>query len=348
MAEISKAALREKLKKGETAPVYVLFGGETYLRDLAAKTIADRAFRDGDLRDFNEHEFSLTNPEGLKHALASADQLPMIASRRVVRINDVRVAMSANRDTLKEDHEKLLDDYLSNPSPSSVVIFVADELNGNRKLSKLLKSKAVTVLFEALDDGELSRWARSKVGEAGSSIDDGVLRHLIDLVGPDLNRLENEISKLSSAALPDEVITGELVDSLVPRAREIENFDLTDHLVARRKARALDVLKKILDDGAEPVALLGLISYNFRRLLMAKEMMSSGADRAEVAKVVKLRYSDQEPFLAAARRAERSSLVHAIQRIAGTDLSIKTSIGGGGPQGSRMQIEVLVCELAAL
>ena len=72
-----------------------------------------------------------------------------------------------------------------------------------------------------------------------------------------------------------------------------------------------------------------------------------GADRAEVAKVVKLRYSDQEHFLAAARRSSIETLIKAVTRVADTDLAIKTSVGGGGSQGGRMQIEMLVCELAA-
>ena len=44
---------------------------------------------------------------------------------------------------------------------------------------------------------------------------------------------------------------------------------------------------------------------------MAKEMMASGADRREVAGILKMRYNDQEDFLAAARRADRQQLINA-------------------------------------
>jgi DNA polymerase-3 subunit delta len=140
----------------------------------------------------------------------------------------------------------------------------------------------------------------------------------------------------------------ELIDPLVPNSRELTNFELTDNLVSKNRTRALAVLKKILDDGAEPLMILGLISYNYRRLVMAKDLMTRGADRGEVARVLKLRYSDQENFLAAARRADMGQLTRVLARLAETDLAIKTSIGGSGPQGARMQLEVLVCELAAM
>jgi DNA polymerase III delta subunit len=49
--------------------------------------------------------------------------------------------------------------------------------------------------------------------------------------------------------------------------------------------------------------------------------------------------------MATARRADGKALVKAMRRLAETDLAIKTSLGGGGPQGARMQIEMLVAEL---
>ncbi|HQX55452.1 MAG TPA: DNA polymerase III subunit delta [Pyrinomonadaceae bacterium] len=348
MAVIKREDLRAQLRRREMAPVYVLFGPETYLRDLAARTIADFTFADGDLRDFNETEYSLNVDGNLERAIAAANQLPMMAAKRIVRVIDVRVTASGHRDTLREEHETLLTNYFRDPSPSTIMIFVADDLNGVRKIGKLLRAEATAVDFEPMDDGELTNWAREKFKATGTEIDEQALRHLIALVGNDASRVENEAAKLSTAALPERRVTMELIDPLVPNSRELTNFELTDNLVSKNRKRALAVLKKILDDGAEPLMILGLISYNYRRLVMAKDLMLRGADRGEVARVLRLRYSDQENFLAAARRAEMDQLTRVLARLAETDLAIKTSIGGSGPQGARIQIEVLVCELASM
>jgi DNA polymerase-3 subunit delta len=345
---LSRDNLREQLRRREIAPVYLLYGAETYLRDLAVRTITDLAFAEGEMRDFNETAFSLAGETTLQSALAAALQLPMMAARRVVKITDIRISASGFRDTVTEADEPVLSAYLSDPSPNSVVIFVADELNGVRKMSKLLKEKSAAVEFAPLDDRELAEWAQDQITKAGAVVDAATLRYLVGRVGPDLRLLTNEINKLTAAALPGKTITIDLIDVLVPHSRELSNFDLTDHLVAGKKTLAISSLRKMLDDGVEPLQLLGLISYNYRRLLMAKEMMSRGVDRREVAGVVKLRYNDQEPFLAAARRTNERGLAKAIKRLADADLAIKTSRGGGGPQGARMQIEMLVCELALL
>ncbi len=344
---LSREDLRNQLKRREFARVYLLFGAETYLRDLAAKAIADLVLADSTLREFNETEFSLTGAP-VQHALGSAEQMPMISARRVVKITDVIVSATGTKDNLKEDDETALAAYLNRPAETSVVIFVANELDKRRKISKLLLEKTTAVEFKALEDADLIAWAKTKLKDLKAEADERALRHLISLVGNNVRRLTNEIEKLAVAALPDSLITFELIESLVPNSREISNFDLTDSLLAKNKTRSLQILKKIMDDGAEPLMLLGLIASNFRRLYMSKELMREGVERREVARIMKLPYGKQEDFLATARRIETEKLTRIMRRISETDVAIKTSLGGGGTTGSRLQIEMLVCELASL
>ncbi|MDQ3322877.1 MAG: DNA polymerase III subunit delta [Acidobacteriota bacterium] len=342
MAILSREDLRAQLKKREIAPVYLLFGAETYLRDLAAKTITDLVMADSALREFNEIEHSLSESK-VQYALSDAEQLPMIAPRRVVKITNVVVSAAGKKDNLKEEDEEILSRYLLRPAETAVVIFVADELDKRRKIAKLLLDNCVAVEFGALNDDELMKWTRTKLKEFDAEADDRALRHLVGLVGSNARRLTNEVEKLAVAALPDKLITFDLVETLVPDSREIDNFTLSDYLLAKNKKYALQTLKKILDDGGEPLMLLGLIAYNFHRLFLAKELMNQGVERKEVARVMKLPYSKQQDFLETARRADAGKLSRIMQRIAETDLAIKTSKGT-----PRLQIEMLVCELTAL
>ncbi len=83
--QLTREQLREHLKRRDIAFVYTLYGDEAYLRDAAAKYIADLCFGADELREFNEDEYSLNSPEKLRSALAAAEQLSMMASRRVIR-----------------------------------------------------------------------------------------------------------------------------------------------------------------------------------------------------------------------------------------------------------------------
>lgn len=348
MPEITRDQLRSKLKQNEFAPVYVLYGAERFLRDAAARYIGDKVFGPEELREFNETEFSLNTPDNIENAISAAEQLPMLANRRVIRIIDVRVGATAAKDSLKESFEDLITGYLNSPAETSIVIFIADELNGNRKISKLLKQKALAVNFEPLTGRELNGWVQSKIENLGGIADNSVISYLLDIVGNDLQKLSNEIGKLTTAAIPDMKITRELIDQLTPNSREIASYGLTDNLVTGQGTEALKLLRKIVEDGAEPVALVGLIASTYRRLLLAKEMMAQGSSRSEVISTAKIFGSGQESFLSAARRLSKSDLKGALKRIADTDLALKTSLGGGGPTGQALQLEMLVCELAVI
>jgi DNA polymerase III subunit delta len=331
MKVLTREDLREKLKANQIAPVYLLFGAETFLRDLAVKTITDRTLAGCELREFNENSFSL-NDFDIQTSLSAAEQLPMMASRRVVKITELN--------KLKESDEDFLQGYLKRPAESCVVIFVAEELDKRKKLSKLLLDNCVSVEFTPLKDFEIQTWTRQKAKELNVQIDEKALRFLLNLIGNSVRKLTSELEKLAVAALPDSIITQELVESLTPNSREVSNFDLSDQMLAGNRNGAMKVLQKVLNDGAEPLMLLGLIANNYHRLFLAKELMSQGVERIEVARIMKLPPFKQEDFLATARRADTERLSWSMQRIAEADLAIKTSKGT-----PRLQIEMLVSEL---
>jgi DNA polymerase-3 subunit delta len=333
MSSLSREDLRKALKAGRIEPLYLLFGAESYLRDLAARAISEAALRDAPLREFNESSFSLSSVD-VQQAIAAAEQLPMMTARRVVRVTEFSRLREADEDALAR--------YLARPAESSIVIFSADDLDKRRKLSKQLLDACTSVEFAPLSDAELAVWAKSRLRELKAETDERSLHQLIALVGPDVRTLSNELEKLATAALPSGRITMELIDTLVGRSRTLSNFELTDHLVARNRRRALQTLQRLLDDGAEPVMLIGLIAGNFHRLALAKELMARGAAKEEVFRLVAMPYSKREEFLATARRTEPGALARSIERIAAADLAIKTS-----QATPRLQLELLVCELSA-
>lgn len=338
MATVTPQKLAQSLKAGEVAPLYLLHGPEEFRRADAARLIADAALGDAPLREFNEAAFSLASAD-VQRAIAAAEQLPMMARRRVVRVTDFG--------KLKEEQEAALLRYLARPAESAVVVFLADDLDKRRKLSKTLLDACISVEFPAMNDAAAQQWARERLKKLKADTDERTLGQLIALTGTGARRLSVELEKLATAALPSGRITLEMVEALVGRSRELSNFELTDHLVARDRRRSLQTLHRLLDDGVEPLMLLGLVASNFHRLALAKELMAQNRPKEEVFRLVNMPFGKREEFLATARRADSADLARRIKRIAAADLAIKTSLGGGGNSGSRLQLEMLVCELSA-
>ena len=331
MKALSRIELERSLREG-VRPLYLLLGSEIFLRRVAAQTITEAALSRTLLREFNESAFSLlTDP--VQSAIAAAEQLPMMSDMRVVRIRDFA--------KLREADEDVLIRYLNNPAPTTVMIFSADELDKRKKATKVLLDTCTVVDFPPLKDAEAKAWAKSRLKELKVTADDQVLSEIIRLVGTDVQTLFNELEKLASAAASTSRITPDLIDELIGRSRELSNFELGDHLLAGNRKRALETLHRLLEDGAEPVMLVGLIAGNYHRLALGKHLLARGG-REEVFRNIGLPPFKRDAYISTLQRSTAEKIARGIQLTAATDLAIKTS-----QATPRLQLELLVCELSS-
>ena len=331
MKTLSRTELDRSLREG-LRPLYLLLGSEVYLRRVAAQTITENALSRTLLREFNESAFSLLS-DPVQSAIAAAEQLPMMSDMRVVRIRDFARLREADEDTLIR--------YLNNPAPTTVMIFIAGELDKRKKSSKVLLDTCTVVEFAPLKDAEAKSWAKTRLKELKVSADDQVLSDLIRLVGTDVQTLFNELEKLASAAASTgNRITLDLVDELIGRSRELSNFELGDHLLAGNRKKALETLHRLLEDGAEPVMLVGLIAGNYHRLALGKHLLTRGG-RDEVFRNISLPPFKRDSYISTLQRSSAEKIARGIQLTAAADLAIKTS-----QATPRLQLELLVCELA--
>jgi DNA polymerase-3 subunit delta len=331
MKALSRSELERSLRE-QVRPLYLLLGSEIYLRRVAAQAITDAALSRTLLREFNESAFSLLS-DPVQSAIAAADQLPMMSDMRVVRIRDFA--------KLRDADEEVLIRYLNNPAPSTVMIFIADDLDKRKKSTKVLLDVCTVVEFPTLKDAEAKAWAKTRLKELKITADDQVLSEIIRLVGTDVQTLSNELDKLASAAASTNRITPDLVDELIGRSRELSNFELGDHLLAGNRKRALETLHRLLEDGAEPVMLVGLIAGNYHRLALGKHLLARGG-RDEVFRNISLPPFKRDSYISTLQRSSAEKIARGIQLTAAADLAIKTS-----QATPRLQLEMLVCELAS-
>ena len=332
MKTLSRVELERSLRQS-VEPLYLLLGPERYLRGVAARDITEIALGATLIREFNEASFSLLT-DSVRSAVAAAEQLPMMSERRVVRVRDFA--------RLRDADEEVLIAYLANPSPATVMIFTADDLDKRKKSTKALLDYCTVVDFSPLKDSEAKAWARTYLKSAKATADDAVLSEVINLVGTDVQTLANEVDKLVAAALDTGGrITAEMVDELIGRSRELSNFELGDHLMANNRKRALEVLQRLLDDGAEPVMLIGLIAGNYHRLALGKYLFAKGG-REEVFRNISMPPFKRDSYISTLQRSDARKIARGLQLTAAADLAIKTS-----QATPRLQLEMLVCELAS-
>lgn len=331
MKSLTRVELERSLRE-RVEPLYLLLGPERYLRRVSVQAITEAGLAATLIRDFNESSFSLLT-DSVQSAIAAAEQLPMMSERRVVRVRDFAKLRDADEETLIR--------YLNNPSPSTVMIFIADDLDKRKKSTKALLDACTVVDFSPLKDSEAKAWAKNYLKTLKAAADDQVVGEIVNLVGTDVQTLANELDKLASAALDTGRITSDHVDELIGRSRELSNFELGDHLMANNRKRALETLHRLLDDGAEPVMLIGLIAGNYHRLALGKHLLTRGG-REEVFRNVSMPPFKRDSYISQLQRSDAKKTARGIQLTAAADLAIKTS-----QATPRLQLELLVCELAS-
>lgn len=333
----SQSDFHRKLKAGQIAPLYLFEGSEAYLRDRSLKKLTEAAV-DVSVRDFNFAAISVAQGD-LGEALAMARQFPMISPRRMVVVTDFEAISD-------DDQLELLKNYVRNPVESSVLVFVSKGLDNRRNISTILRKSCEVVSFDALDERDgAPNWIRDYVTQAGCAIDTGAASYLVGMAGVNLMSLAMELDKLIAYVGEKGRITQSEIDLLVRHSREHSNFELTDAIVDGDRKKALNLLHRIFDNASDnpqtlSLMILGAIASNYRKMLGAKELMKQNAPNSEVAKIVGMSPYVVGRFNERVRRVETERILKGIERIAATDVALKTSRAT-----PRLLLEVLICEL---
>jgi DNA polymerase-3 subunit delta len=137
-------------------------------------------------------------------------------------------------------------------------------VDGRTKLAKLLKEKAVFFTTKKLYDNELPEWTQALVRSKGFTITNKALFLLIDHIGNDLNRLNNEVDKLVLNLSDRKNITEDEVENYVGISKEFNVFELQQAIAQKDLYKAIRIINYFeANPKAAPLPLIFPSLYNF-------------------------------------------------------------------------------------
>ncbi|MEZ5366109.1 MAG: DNA polymerase III subunit delta [Bryobacterales bacterium] len=149
----------------------------------------------------------------------------------------------------------------------------------------------------------------------GLDVDNDTLAELVEMLGGDMARLENELQKLQLYAEPGRPITRADIETLVPEARQSGVFELTDALAHKQRERALRIVDTLHEGGAYWPMQVTLLASLFRQTLAVKEGGARSAKQAmdQLARSgVRTWYSRAQQLVETAEQFSRSDLERAL------------------------------------
>ena len=215
-------------------------------------------------------------------------------------------------------------------SQDLVVIFEKKNLLKKDKLFLNLKKHGKSQEFQLLKGKALENWMRNEFQKEKMKISEQAMNLLLEFVGNDLWQLSNEIKKLvclkktlQSNDLIEEIKSKD-VEILVKPKLEADIFKIIDALAQRNKKKALQLIQENLLKENKPLAILNMINFQFRGLLIAKTLMEEGKSLDDFLKLNIFKPYPTRKCWYASTGFSLSQLKKIYQKIFEADLSIKT------------------------
>ena len=343
MSRVSAQELLGRLEKGKPVPALLLLGEESYLRDECRAQLIERFVPEAS-RTWAVSRYSAERGE-TQAALEQAQTLPMLSPQQVVFLEDGE-AIEKMGEKNRDQAVALLEGYLDDPAPFSVLVVEATGLDQRMKLAKLLMGKTLVVemgLGEDAADRQAAAVALARaIGkEQGVEFEQGAAENLAEFVATDLMRLKTEIDKLATYVAERKVIRRADVSALVVSEKTTTVWELADMLASRQPKMALEFLDRLLRDGEEPLPMLGAMAWMYRKLIEASEIKGA-VNGWQAARALGMRPEQAELALQNARKIPKGQLLNGLRALQKADDRLKR-----GGEDARAVMEFLVTELTA-
>lgn len=222
MPNLALPALQTQIRTGALSPVHVFVGEDTVLMDRMVDAV--EATVDPEDRPFAVERLYATEAGGSPVDIAAAARVyPMLGDRRIVIVlraerllKPKRASRTPEREDEAEDEQAgvsreaadlaPLEDYLAAPSPTTVLVFVATDIDRTRRFSKRLQEKAQVTRFDGIAaerpaDRRQARaaaasWIQEELAREGRTIDTAAVQLLVDRAGGEITRLRGDVERV--------------------------------------------------------------------------------------------------------------------------------------------------------
>jgi len=174
-----------------------------------------------------------------------------------------------------------------------------------------------------LEGAKFKNWVKKEFENYKVKIEINALDELVEFVGNDLWQMENEIKKLANFR-KGKVIEKKDVEIMVKPKIETDIFETIDAIASRNKKRALELLNKHLENGDSPLYLLSMINFQFRNLLIIKDLIEKNKPYYNFQKITGLHPFVIKKSYNQTQRFSLQELKKIYQKIFQVDLNIKT------------------------
>jgi DNA polymerase-3 subunit delta len=248
-------------------PMYVVAGDEAFLKRRVLRRLRELALGTG------ADDAAVSSYAGETAVFAAVwdelESLPFFAAKRVIIVENADPFVTKYRGYLEKKVEaKAL-------PKSGLLVLEVKTWAANTRLAKMVDAGS-TIVCKAPAAFKMVQWASEwAASQHQKTLPAAAAQLLVELVGADMGLLDQEILKLAIYVGAKDKISAEDVDRLVGNSRTENTWQIFDLIGQGQTAAALRFLQRLLDQGDEPMRILGAFSMQLRRLAQAARLVAS-------------------------------------------------------------------------
>lgn len=245
----------QDIKGGNLKPIYFLMGEEPYYIDGIANYIEQHVLAEEE-KGFNQMVL-YGRDVSIDDIVSNAKRYPMMAEKQVVIVKEAQ--------DLSRTIENLVS-YAKNPQPTTVLVlcYKYKKLDARKKLSKVLKEKGELFESKKLYDNKVPDWIKRVLAGKGYTITPKASLMLVEFLGNDLSKVNNELEKLQLILKPGEQITPQHIEENIGISKDFNNFELQNAIGSKDIKKAYRIIQYFgQNQKNHPIVMTVALLYSF-------------------------------------------------------------------------------------
>ncbi|MCW9038070.1 DNA polymerase III subunit delta [Altibacter sp.] len=263
-----------EIKSGVIRPIYFLMGEEPYYIDGIAKFIEESVLSEEE-KGFNQMVL-YGRDVTVEDIVSQAKRYPMMAEKQVVIVKEAQ--------ELSRTIENLVS-YAENPQPTTVLVvcYKYKTLDKRRKLAKVIGKSGVLFESKKLYENQVPDWIRRVLASRGYTITPKAAQMLVEFLGNDLSKVNNELKKLQLILKPGAQITPHLIEENIGISKDFNNFELQNAIGNKDIQKAFTIIQYFAQNPKNhPLVMTIALLYSFFSKVLKYHALSNKGDAAKV------------------------------------------------------------------
>ncbi len=319
------------INKGNTKPIYFLMGEEPYYIDAISDFIEKNVLKEEE-KGFNQVVL-YGRDVSIEEIVSNAKRYPMMSDKQVVLVKEAQ--------DLSRTIEKL-EAYALNPQPSTILVicYKFKKLDKRKKLYKAIDKDGVIFESKKLYENQVSDWIRRVLAGKKYTITPKAAEMLIQFLGTDLGKINNELEKLQLLLSVGTEITPKHIEENIGISKDYNNFELRKAIGQKdvlKSNRIINYFSQNPKDNPTVVTISLLFSF-FSQLLQYHAL--NDKSQSNVAKVLKVNPYFVKDYQIAGKFYPMKKVSHIVAFLREADLKSK-GVGASNLSQSDLLKEML-------